>query len=112
MKPPDTTVVTGKPYEPVADVGTTRVWPRAWIFPSMARAFKETLEPGDTEDVVGQSDASHGFSKYAFHDIEPVTMTEAVVIVVTDSSGIPVRDFVQPQYLTANLASTFSGMPN
>ena len=111
MKLPDTTVVTGEPSEPVADAGTTRVWPRAWIFPSMARAFKETLEPGDTEDVVGQSDASHGFSRYAFHDIEPVTMTEAVVIVVTDSSGIPVRDFVHPQYLAAVLASTSSDMP-
>ena len=75
----------------------------------MARAFKETLEPGDTEDVIGQSDASHGFSRYAFHDIKPVTMTEAVVIVVTDSSGKSVRDFVQPQYLAAVLASTFLG---
>ena len=78
----------------------------------MPRAFKEAFEPGDTEDVVGQRDASHGFSRYAFQDIEPVTMTEAVVTVVTDSSGIPVRDFVQPQYLAAVLASTFSGMPN
>ena len=78
----------------------------------MARAFKEAFKPGDTEEVVGQSDASHGFSRYAFHDIEPVTMTEAVVTVVTDSSGIPVRDFVQPQYLAAVLASAFSRMPN
>ena len=82
------------------------------MFRSMARAFKEAFEPGDTEDVVGQSDASHGFSRYAFHDIEPVTMTEAVVTVVTDSSGIPVRELVQPQYLAAVLASTSSETPN
>ena len=48
---------------------------------------------------MGQRGESHGFSRYAFHDIEPVTITEAVVMVVTDTSIMPVRGFVQPQYL-------------
>ena len=56
---------------------------------------------------MGQRGESHGFSRYAFHDIEPVTMTEAVVTVVTDSSIIPVRGFVQPQYLVETLESAF-----
>lgn len=34
-------------------------------------------------------------------------MTEAVVTVVTDSSIIPVRGFVQPQYLVETLESAF-----
>lgn len=74
---------------------------------SRARALTESFEPGDSEDVVGQRGESHGFSRYAFHDIEPVTMTEAVVTVVTDSSIIPVRGFVQPQYLVETLESAF-----
>ncbi len=67
----------------------------------------ESSEPGDSGDVVGQRGESHGFSRYTFHDIEPVTMTEAVVTVVTDSSIIPVRGFVQPQYLVEALESAF-----
>lgn len=56
---------------------------------------------------MGQRGESHGFSRYAFHDIEPVNMTEAVVIVRTDSPMIPVKGFVQPQYLGKILESAF-----
>ncbi len=39
-------------------------------------------------------------------------MTEAVVTVVTDSSIIPVRGFVQPQYLVETLESAFLELYN
>ena len=57
------------------------------------------MEPGDCEDVVGQAGEFHGFSRYAFHDIEPVNTMDAVVIIVTESPGISVSGDVQPQYL-------------
>lgn len=39
----------------------------------------DPFEPGDTDDIVGQRVAFQGFSRYAFHDLEPVTITDAVV---------------------------------
>lgn len=68
----------------------------------------DLFEPGDADDVVGQRVAFQGFSTYAFHDLEPVTITDAVVKIWTDSLGIPVRGAVQPQYLGVPLGSIFS----
>ena len=99
VTPSDTKVVTGEPSLPVTDAGTTRVWPRARICQSRPRALTEPLEAGDTEDVDGQRGESQGFSRYAFHDLEPVNITDAVVTVCTDSPGMPVSGFVHPQYL-------------
>ena len=97
--PSDTRVVTGEPSLPVTDAGTTKVWPRARICQSRSRALTEPFEPGDIDDVDGQRGESQGFSRYAFHDLEPVIITDAVVTVCTDSPGIPVSGFVHPQYL-------------
>ena len=99
VTPSDTRVVTGEPLLPVTDAGTTKVWPRARIGQSRPRALTEPFKPGDTEDVDGQRGESQGFSRYAFHDLEPVTITDAVVTVCTDSPGTPVSGFVHPQYL-------------
>lgn len=82
------------------------------ISPSKARVLKEAFEAGDNEDVAGHRGDSQGFSRYAFHDIEPVIMTEAVVTVVTDSSTTPVTGFVQPQYLAIILGSALPKMIN
>ena len=99
VTPSDTRVVTGEPSLPVTDAGMTKVCPRARICQSRPRALTESFEPEDTEDVDGQRGEFQGFSRYAFHDLEPVTITDAVVTVFTDSPGMPVSGFVHPQYL-------------
>ena len=41
--------------------------------------MKDLFEAGDADDVEGQRVAFQGFSRYAFHDLEPVTIMDAVV---------------------------------